>query len=138
VVEDELSGDAADAGRGFLRRTELLALIWGETTVELGTSSGVGGRNQEAALAAAIEGEGEDGWLLAALATDGVDGNSQAAGAIVDGGTADRIRATGLDPVACLEEHDSHPALAAAGDLLITGPTGTNVADLWIVARGIG
>ena len=72
---------------------------------------------------------------LAALATDGIDGNTRAAGAIVDGRTCARVRASGLDPLRCLADHDSHTALVAAGDALITGPTGTNVADLWAVLR---
>jgi hydroxypyruvate reductase len=92
---------------------------------------GIGGRNQHAALWAAIDIGGSDG-VFAALSTDGIDGASRAAGAIVDGGTADRCRAAGIDPEAALERCDSTPALDASGDLVVTGPTGTNVGDLWI------
>jgi hydroxypyruvate reductase len=136
VAETDLAGEAAPAARSFLAGAGAgVTAAHGETTVDLGGTSGRGGRNQEAGLAAAVEGEGQYGWAMAALATDGVDGTSEAAGALVDGGTAARIRAAGDDPVGHLEGHDSHPALAAAGDVIVTGPTGTNVADLWIVLR---
>jgi glycerate-2-kinase len=136
VAEMELAGDAAESARAILASAGPgLTLASGETTVDVGGATGRGGRNQEAGLAAAIEGEGDSGWTLAALATDGIDGNTRAAGAIVDGRTCSRARADGLDPIRCLADHDSHTALVAAGDLLISGPTGTNVADLWAVLR---
>jgi hydroxypyruvate reductase len=107
----------------------------GETSVTV-TGAGLGGRNQELALAAALELEGAAGVLLAAFGTDGRDGPTAAAGGVADGGTAGRIRDAGLDPAALLCDNDSHRALAAAGDLLVTGPTGTNVADLVVVLTG--
>ena len=88
-------------------------------------------RNQHAAVVASLLIEGTDG-MFGAFATDGRDGQTEAAGAIVDGGSADRMRANGIDPIVALERFDSHTALEASGDLLVTGPTGTNVADLWI------
>lgn len=103
----------------------------GETTVTV-TGSGRGGRNQEAALAAAIEIEGRPITFLAG-GTDGIDGPTDAAGGIVDGGTIGRGRILGLDPIAALGNNDANPYLAATGDLIMTGPTGTNVADLWFV-----
>jgi glycerate-2-kinase len=103
----------------------------GETTVTL-TGSGSGGRNQEAALAAAIEIDGRPITFLAG-GTDGVDGPTNAAGGVVDGGTIDRGRASGLDSVAALQRNDANTYLAATGDLIVTGPTGTNVADLWFI-----
>jgi len=103
----------------------------GETTVMV-TGDGTGGRNQHAALAAASAIEGVPA-LFAALGTDGRDGPTDAAGAIVDGGTAGRIRAAGLDPVEMLNRCDSHTALAASSDLVKTGSTGTNVGDIWMV-----
>ncbi len=106
----------------------------GEATVTV-TGDGVGGRNTEAALTVAIDIDGEDDVVFAALTTDGVDGPTDAAGAIVDGGSAERIRTTGLSPIAALMDNDSYPALEASGDLVRTGPTGTNVADLWFVWR---
>ncbi len=103
----------------------------GETTVTV-TGSGRGGRNQEAALAAAIEIEGRPVTFLAG-GTDGIDGPTNAAGGIVDGGTIDRGRAASVDAMAALENNDANTYLAATGDLIVTGPTGTNVADLWFV-----
>ncbi|NJA06114.1 glycerate kinase [Methylococcaceae bacterium WWC4] len=115
---------------------EPVALIaGGETTVTL-QGSGKGGRNQELALAFAISAERIGfckGWTLLSGGSDGRDGPTDAAGAIVDGGTLTRIRAAGLDPAARLADNDSYPALQAADDLLITGATGTNVADLQIL-----
>jgi len=95
---------------------------------------GVGGRSQHLALAAAIELAGSSAVLLAA-GTDGVDGPTDAAGACVDGGTTARARAAGLDAEAALAATDSHRLLAATGDLVQTGPTGTNVADLVVALR---
>lgn len=89
---------------------------------------GRGGRNTHAALAAATMIDGT-GMLFASLATDGVDGRSGAAGAIVDGTTVSR----GGDPTSALEHFDSATYLDATGDLIEIGPTGTNVADLWLI-----
>jgi glycerate 2-kinase len=103
----------------------------GETTVTV-TGSGRGGRNQEAALAAAIAIEGRPVTFLAG-GTDGIDGPTNAAGGIVDGGTIDRGRAASIDAMTALENNDANTYLAATGDLIVTGLTGTNVADLWFV-----
>ena len=115
------------AGSGF-------TLAPGEATVTV-TGGGRGGRNTEAALAVAIQFDGSDDVVFASLSTDGVDGASDAAGAIVDGGSAQRMRDASLSPEAALMNNDSHHALLASGDLVHTGPTGTNVADLWMVWR---
>lgn len=104
----------------------------GEVRVRLPQAHGRGGRNTWLALALALALEGEEFTFLSA-GTDGVDGSSDAAGAIVDGGTAARVRAAGMDPAACLRGFDPHPALEAAGDLLRTGPTGNNLRDLRIL-----
>jgi hydroxypyruvate reductase len=106
----------------------------GETTVVLAPGHGHGGRCQELALAAALE-LPPDAVLLAA-GTDGTDGPTDAAGAVVDGGTCRRMALAGFHPVTQLARHDAYPALAAAGDLLITGPTCTNVMDVVIGMRG--
>lgn len=103
----------------------------GETTVTV-AGSGRGGRNQESALAAAIEIEGRPITFLAG-GTDGTDGPTNAAGGVVDGGTVGRGRAVSVDAVASLQNNDAHTYLAATDDLIVTGPTGTNVADLWFV-----
>src|SRR5207249_3628204 len=78
---------------------------------------------------------GEPGVVLAA-GTDGIDGPTAAAGACVDGDSIGRARASGLDPERALDATDSHPLLAATGDLVVTGPTGTNVADVVVALRG--
>ncbi len=107
----------------------------GETTVRIPAGvEGVGGRSQELALAAALQLEGTRGSCVLAAGTDGVDGPTPAAGAIVDGETVGRIRSRGIEPELALRGHDSYRALEASGDLIISGPTGTNVADLCIYA----
>ncbi len=134
VASTLLSGEAGSAALETLDSATLPGMTFsaGETTVEV-TGSGSGGRNQHAALAGAIILEGGDETMFATLATDGIDGNVAAAGAIVDGGTVRRGRRAGLDAREHLINHDSHTLLAAAQDLLWLGPTGTNVADLWVV-----
>ena len=108
-------------------------VIWGgETTVTL-KGHGRGGRNQELALAAAIAIDGQPDTLIAALGTDGTDGPTDAAGAIVTGDTLSRARALGLDAPAYLADNDAYPFFQSLGDLIITGPTGTNVNDLLFV-----
>jgi hydroxypyruvate reductase len=104
-------------------------LSGGEPTVTL-RGKGKGGRNQELALAAALALEGIPGVALLSAGTDGSDGPTDAAGAICDGATAARARAAGLDPRRHLEENDAYPLFAALGDLVVTGPTQTNVMDL--------
>lgn len=145
VLLPALGGLAADEGRrlaGLLaafpddlpvRRPSCL-VTGGETTVELGANHdgepGAGGRNQELALAA-LAGIAEiPDVALLTLATDGEDGPTDAAGALVTGSSLARARAAGLDPDAALARHDSHGLFAALGDLVRTGPTGTNVCDL--------
>jgi hydroxypyruvate reductase len=98
--------------------------------VRLPAQPGCGGRNQHLALAAARLIAGFDDLLFLAAGTDGTDGPTEEAGALVDGETCGRVTAAGLDVERCLSAADSQPALAAAGDLVHTGPTGTNVGDL--------
>jgi glycerate 2-kinase len=134
IVSTHLMGEARDAAAAAVAtqsETGEVLVFAGETTVTL-TGSGSGGRNQEAALAAAIEIDGRPITFLAG-GTDGVDGPTNAAGGVVDGGTIDRGRASGLDSVAALQRNDANTYLAATGDLIVTGPTGTNVADLWFI-----
>ncbi|HYO48912.1 MAG TPA: glycerate kinase [Chloroflexia bacterium] len=108
-------------------------LFGGETTVTV-RGSGVGGRNTELALSAAIEleGMGPD-IVVASLATDGGDGTSPSAGAIADGTAIARATALGHDAQAALASNDSYTFWAALGDAIITGPTGTNVNDVMAV-----
>jgi glycerate 2-kinase len=130
-----LTGDAAEQGRQMARNAipATVTVRHGETLVKV-RGDRPGGRNQHAALAAALAMEGQ-GVVFAALASDGRDGLTEAAGAIVDGETCQRMRAEGLDPEELLADCRSHEALAASGDLLVTGPTGTNVADIWMSWR---
>jgi hydroxypyruvate reductase len=121
-VEDALDDFLALAGPG-------LTVGAGEPNVKV-TGDGVGGRNSHAALLAASRLEGSD-LVFAAFATDGVDGRSDGAGAVVDGTTILR----GGDASTALERSDSATYLEASGDLIKTGPTGTNVSDLWLLWR---
>lgn len=140
VEPGTLRGEARDAGTAI---ADMLLqcppgsalLLGGETTVTV-RGGGSGGRNQELALAAALRLDGAAGCVLGAAGTDGVDGASPAAGAIVDGTTLPRLRALGIDATRALEVNDSYTALAAVGDALITGPTGTNVMDVVVALRG--
>ncbi len=108
----------------------------GEATVTV-RGDGLGGRNTEFALAAAIsmEERGVDGWIVASLATDGQDGLTGAAGAIADAGTVGRAKAAGTDSRAALARNDSLAVFDAAGGTVRTGPTGTNVNDLYVAVR---
>jgi glycerate 2-kinase len=110
-------------------------LAGGETTVTL-KGSGRGGRNQEMALAFALAAEqnGLTGnWAFLSGGTDGRDGPTDAAGGIVDNNTVKRMAQTGINPIQLLDNNDSYTALKASGDLVNTGATGTNVADLQIL-----
>jgi len=134
-----LGGEAVEIARDLvaeLRAGAPGAAVWGgETTVTLPSHAGRGGRNLHLALAAAIAIDGRDDLSLLAASTDGDDGNSGCAGAIVDGETLSLGRAQGLDPVRCLAAFESARFLEAAGATLVTGATGTNVADLAIGLR---
>ena len=148
VAESALEGEAATAGSRVVDsllllaaqgRGEPVAVVWGgETTVSLGADAGhpIGGRCQELALSAAraLHSARPDSSELSLLAagTDGRDGPTDAAGAIVDATTWDSIAHRGRDPADDLDAHRAHGALDAAGCLLRTGPTGTNVADIVI------
>ncbi len=110
-------------------------LCGGETTVAL-QGDGKGGRNQEFALAAALVIDGMDNVVVLSGGTDGTDGPTDAAGAIADGTTVTRAGAKGLDPLNYLRNNDSYHFLQALGDLVITGPTRTNVMDVYMVLVG--
>lgn len=130
------AGDAATLGACFAtelaaRATEVL-VSGGESTVCLPREPGRGGRNQHLALAAARALRGGAGLTLLAVGTDGTDGSTDDAGALVDGGTWQRIADAGYDGDDCLVRADAGTALEAAGDLVHTGATGTNVGDLVI------
>ena len=108
-------------------------ILGGETTVSLGDNPGKGGRNQELALAAALALQHHPGLTVVSLATDGTDGPTDSAGGIADSGTVARGEHAGLAAADHLRRHDAYPYLRAAADLLLTGPTRTNVNDLIFV-----
>lgn len=139
VVTPALSGDALQAGReivSLLERKPAGAYLWGgETTVELPPQAGQGGRCQSLALAAASALAGREHIVLLAAGTDGSDGPGTAAGAMIDGATLERGAASGLDAARCLQRADAGTFLEASGDLVVTGPTGTNVTDLVIAIK---
>jgi len=129
-----LTGDAREEGAAVARAVQAgapgLTVYSSETTVVLPERYGQGGRCQQLALSAAQVLSGLAGtWLLAA-GTDGDDGTGGAAGALVDSGTLRRGQEAGLDAWDCLERADAGRFLYTSGDLLVTGPTGTNVLDL--------
>lgn len=112
-----------------------LVVAGGEPVLRV-VGDGLGGRAQELALRVALGIAGLEGVTLLAAGTDGIDGPTAAAGAFADGGTQARIAAAGLDAERALARNDSNRALAAAGDLFVTGPTGTNVADVVVALVG--
>ncbi|MBC7142217.1 MAG: DUF4147 domain-containing protein, partial [Rhodobacteraceae bacterium] len=145
VVNDRLTGDVGDAAEAVVAAARNAPVdsahclvFGGETTVTL-RGTGLGGRNQELALRVALSMPdlGRD-WVFLSGGTDGRDGPTDAAGGVVDAGTAARIRAAGGDPDALLADNDSHAALSLSGDLLVTGASGTNVADVQILLLGPG
>jgi hydroxypyruvate reductase len=134
-----LQGDAVETASklaGYLREAPPGIHLWGgETTVKLPPNPGKGGRNQHLALAAAIQLRGSENVLLLSAGTDGIDGNSDDAGALIDGGSAQRGEAQGLDAESHLQSANANLFLAHSGDLIHTGPTGTNVMDIIIACK---
>jgi hydroxypyruvate reductase len=139
-----LEGEAREVGRlavalakELVRRGRPLAppaclILGGETTVTV-RGQGTGGRNQEIALSAALSMAGLERALIVAVATDGSDGPTDAAGGFADGQSLAAAEARGLDARAALADNDSYQLLKQSGDLLVTGPTNTNVNDLLFV-----
>lgn len=125
-----LAKEIAAHGRPVPRPACLI--LGGEATVTV-KGAGKGGRNQELALAAALAIQGMDSVMIGSLATDGSDGPTDAAGGLVDGSTVARGEALGLSALAALQHNDAYPYLDRVGDLLVTGPTNTNVNDLMAV-----
>jgi len=153
ILSTMITGEARNVGRvlagigvDILRTGTPLAphacvIAGGETTVAV-VGNGKGGRNQELTLGAAIAldellGEGSKGAnervLVASAGTDGIDGPTDAAGAVADGETVTRALQSGFDPARSLADNDAYPLFRTLGDLIETGPTGTNVMDLAVV-----
>ena len=140
ILSDSIEGEARDvaqvhaaiareiSARNRPFKKPVVVLSGGETTVTL-RGKGRGGRNAEFLLAFAIAIDGTEGITALAADTDGIDGSEDNAGAYADGTTATRLRKAGVDPLAALANNDAYSAFAAIGDLLVTGPTGTNVND---------
>ncbi len=138
-----IQGEAREVGAGFgmmIREARALEatpapptclLMGGETTVTV-RGHGKGGRNQELALGAAEALAGLSQVLVASFGTDGTDGPTEAAGAVADGTTLLRAQALGLDARAALANNDAFPFFQALDDLIVSGPTNTNVNDLWL------
>ena len=140
ILTDRLTCEAREAGR-FLGSIALshqnenrsIAFIAGGETIVHVDGDGLGGRNQELALAAATALDGLRDTCVFSLGSDGTDGPTDAAGGYVDHRSAGRLRAAGLDIDNALLNHDSYHALRACDGLLMTGPTGTNVNDVSVV-----
>jgi hydroxypyruvate reductase/glycerate 2-kinase len=144
IITSRLRGEAREAAKMVVSMGEEIALtnnpfsppvcllFGGETTVTLG-GSGLGGRNQEMCLAAVREIRSRKGMTFLSAGTDGIDGNSNAAGAVIDYRTYERSQGLHLNPDEYLNNNDSHAFLQKTGDLIVTGPTGTNVMDMTIL-----
>jgi glycerate 2-kinase len=142
VLSTQFEGESRELGRNFAaiakeillnkRPLDVPCLIigGGETTVTIGEKAGLGGPNQEFALAAAVEIEGLANVVIAGIDSDGTDGPTHLAGGLVDGQTATVARQKGLDLFTSLRQHDVTPHLISLGDGIETGNTGTNVNDL--------
>jgi len=139
LLTRELQGEARDVARDFVARARRLEppaclIAGGETTVTV-TGRGKGGRCQEFALAAALELRPADRITILAAGTDGTDGPTDAVGAIVDAGSVERGAAAGADARRALEDNDAYRFLQTSGDLLVSGPTRTNLLDLYVAVR---
>jgi glycerate-2-kinase len=145
ILSTDLEGEARDAARWLANKAifarnslegkeakKICLISGGETTVTV-RGHGKGGRNTELALAFALEIKDTKGITLLSAGTDGTDGPTDAAGAIVNGETIQKAISLSLDPVAYLKNNDSYNFFSRTGELLITGPTGTNVMDLQII-----
>ena len=136
-LTDLLSCEAREAGRflasvlrSHVKTGKSLAFIAGGETVVHLTGNGLGGRNQELALAACEGLDGLDGAAVFSVGSDGTDGPTDAAGGYVDGESLASLKALGLDLYRILADNDAYHALQALDGLIITGPTGTNVNDV--------
>ncbi|QKJ93973.1 glycerate kinase type-2 family protein [Agrobacterium pusense] len=149
ILGDSLEGESRDVGavmagiaisarrKGLPLRGPAVLLSGGETTVTIGKGpAGKGGRNTEFLLSLALTLKGADGIWAIAGDSDGIDGVEDAAGAVVTPDTLARMRAAGVDPRQSLVSHDSYTAFRAAGDLVVTGPTLTNVNDIRAILIG--
>jgi hydroxypyruvate reductase len=129
-VQGEARKFGARLGRSTARRKSMTAIVAGGETVVTVRGRGRGGRNQEIALAAALEISGRENVAVLSFSTDGMDGLTDAAGAMADGVTVKRGTELDMSAEKCLNDNDSYPFFKKLGDLVVTGPTGTNVNDI--------
>lgn len=142
ILSTHVQGEAKEVGKLYagiisdmMESHSPTALVaGGETTVTMSKAGGLGGRNQELVLSCAIGIEDLEAAVIASIGTDGVDGPTDAAGAIADGETIRHARNRGLYASSFLESHDSYNFFEKIGNLILTGPTGTNVNDVTILA----
>ncbi|NPE08412.1 MAG: glycerate kinase [Asgard group archaeon] len=139
IISTNVSGEARDIGREFAEKIKSMKkntvlLAGGETTVTI-QGKGLGGRNQELALAASQVIAGTKGIVIASIGSDGIDGPTEAAGALVDGYTVLSGSKMELDIDDFLENNDSFNYLKQTNNLIITGSTGTNVMDLIVIVK---
>jgi len=143
LLADTLAGEAKEVGKALAKlasegfvcndlHRSLGIIAGGETTVTV-RGKGMGGRNQELALSAALNLNESEESVIASFSTDGIDGPTDAAGAIIDGSTLKRARQLGLDPEKYFANNDSYNFFSKLGDLIYTGSTGTNVNDLSVI-----
>ncbi|RLE67177.1 MAG: glycerate kinase [Thermoprotei archaeon] len=144
ILTSMLEGEAREVGKvvasiarevesyGWPIQRPACILLGGETTVKV-VGDGVGGRNQELALSAALSIRGLKKTLIASIGSDGIDGVTDAAGAMVDGKTVDYAESLGLDPIDYLYRNDSYNFFKKVGGLIYTGYTGTNVNDFTLI-----
>lgn len=147
VLSSSIQGEAREIARvhaamaheirqsGLPMPPPICVLAGGETTVTL-LGQGKGGRNQEFALAAAMDIDGLEGVVILSGGTDGTDGPTDAAGAVADGETVSRAQTLGMNPEDAIQRSDSYSFFASLDDLLLTGPTGTNVMDIYMLLVG--
>ena len=147
ILSSKVEGEAREVARFYTTiarevqgsenplKPPVCVLAGGETTVTL-TGEGRGGRNQEFALAAALTIAGLNNIVVLSGGTDGTDGPTDAAGAIADGSTVARALEKGLDPKDFLRRNDSYSLFQPLEDLLMTGPTRTNVMDIYLMLVG--
>lgn len=142
ILSTHVQGEAREIGKlysAILRdmngSSPCAFVAGGETTVTITGKAGRGGRNQELVLSTSIGIDGLKGAVIASMGTDGVDGPTDAAGAIADYDTLRRAKEKSLEAITYLRDHSSYAFFRRLDDLIVTGPTGTNVNDICILAR---
>jgi hydroxypyruvate reductase len=141
ILTRSLHGEAREVAREFVEKARRLRppaclIAGGETTVSVG-GRGRGGRCQEFALAAALAVRPNEDLVVLAAGTDGTDGPTDAAGGVIDAETLERGRAAGFDARRALDDNDSHTYLRAGDGVVVTGPTNTNLLDVYLAVRPV-